>query len=257
MRSVTIHGYLHCPCSLWQEKRPSHNAGITQCQRSLQTSLQQAELIQSPFLPLLHSYSDPHSPESQLCAGSLDTLQCIHLICSQTSLQCVSWKANIFLKRHGREGERPLIYFFFSAFFIYYFELSSNLFPTLFLLSLTPIKHANPRWLTWQGVNTGGKSWSLGGRAETLRQGIGTTSNTFPEHRHARCLCHPPARLGWPASSRLHTPTCKREPAQGKVHLEGKASSPQRRWEEDRGSCEIPWLCFKKEVFWTQPDLGV
>lgn len=148
-----------------------------------------------------------------------------------------------------RETFNLLFFFFFPAFFIYYFELSSNLFPSLFLLSLTPIKHANPRWLTWQGVNTGGKSWSLGGRAETLRQGIGTTSNTFPEHRHARCLCHPPARLGWPASSRLHTPTCKREPAQGKVHLEGKASSPQRRWEEDRGSCEIPWLCFKKEVF--------
>lgn len=35
---------------------------------------------------------------------------------------------------------------------------------------------------TGGGEDTTGRSWSLGVTAETLRQGIGITSNTFPEH---------------------------------------------------------------------------
>jgi len=69
----------------------------------------------------------------------------------------------------------------------------------------------------------GGKSWSPGVTTETLQQGMGRTSNTFPEHRPACCLCRPPAQLQ-AEYTHLQEGTSLSS-SKGKVHLEGKAST--------------------------------
>lgn len=184
---------------------------------------------------------------------------CVQLVCCQASLWKVSLKASSFMKRHGREGKRSVISFFSFSSTLHRTFLHP--FPTVLLLSPPTINWAGKggyrgwgRW-TWEG-NCGPQEW----QQKPSSRGIGITSNTFPEHWLARCLCHPPPQLGWPASSRLSTPTCEREPAwtaaREKFTWRGKQAVPGGG--ERRTGDPVKYHgCILRGTFWTEPDLGV